>query len=345
MIRLRDFGADNPRGQVDFPKMRKGGVDASFFALYIPAELSVDQARGHMWRLFDELERQVAATLPAGPPEGRGVAFARNAAEVLANKANGRLSVMIGLENGSPIGNDLSMISALYERGVRYITLTHSADNQICDSCTGGGKWGGLSPFGREVILEMNRVGMLIDVAHSSWSTIEDVLSLSSAPIAYTHGCCHALAAHHRNLPDPLLRGIADGGGVVGMSVYPPFLSEAFCRALSDSRLEDKMWIESEFNADPGNPLKARSWWAVQDELASLPRPGVGRVVDHIEHAVSVCGVGGVGIGTDFDGIEVTADGLEDISKMGAIFVEMRRRGWSGEDISSVAGGNFLRLL
>ena len=364
MLRLRDFGADNPRGQVDFPKMKRGGVDASFFALYIPAELPVDQAREHMWRLLAELERQVAAAgLSAGDVRAAGsgaagsgidvraarpavdVWLAGSASDVRANKAAGRLSILIGLENGSPIGDDLSMISLLYERGVRYVTLTHSADNQLCDSCTGQGKWGGLSPLGREVVLEMNRVGMLVDVAHSSWKTIEDVLDLSTAPIVYTHGCCHALSAHRRNLPDSLLRGIAAGGGVVGMSVYPPFLSEEFCSVLAASRLEEKMWVEAEFIADPGNAAKASAWFKVQDELAMLPRPGVAKVVDHIEHAAAVCGIGGVGIGTDYDGIEVTADGLEDISKVGAIFAEMRRRRWPEADISAVAGENFLRLL
>lgn len=339
MLRLRDFGKDNARGQVDFPKLKRGGVDASFFALYIPARLGCgDAAFAYMQSLLDETERQVAAN-----PEL--CAFARCSADVAANKAAGRFSVLLGLENGSPIGDDLSLVSRLYDKGIRYITLTHSADNQICDSCTGEGTWGGLSPFGRELVREMNRVGMLIDLAHCADSTVRDVLELSAAPVAYTHGCCRALSNHRRNLPDELLRGIAGSGGVVGMSIYPCFLSEEFCRVLAASGLEDKMWVEDEFIKDPGDPAKADAWAELQEELKALPRPGVSRVVEHIMHALEVCGEDHVGIGTDYDGIEVTAAGLETVAGFAKVFDEMRGRGVNENVIGKVAGGNFLRLL
>lgn len=338
MLRLRDFGKDNTRGQVDFPKLKRGGVDASFFALYIPARLNSDDAAAYMQRLLAETHRQLAAN-----PDKCALAMSR--AQVEANKAAGLFSVLLGLENGSPIGHDLSAIERLYLQGVRYITLTHSADNQICDSCSGSGTWGGLSPFGREVVREMNAVGMMIDLAHCSDSTVRDVLELTDSPVAYTHGCCRALASHRRNLSDELLRGIAAGGGVVGMSIYPCFLSDEFVKVLADSGLEDESWKEDEFIKDPGNAAKADAWADLQERLSALPRPGIECVADHIMHAVEVCGAEHVGIGTDYDGIEVTAAGLEKVSEFGKIWDVLRRRGVSDNDVNLIAGENFLGLL
>lgn len=338
MFRLRDYGLDNEFAQVDFPKMRRGGVDASFFALYIPASLEGEAAVEYARKLMDTLDAQMLAN------SGQA-AYARCASGVRRNKAAGLLSVLVGIENASAIGESFGLLSEFRKRGVRYITLTHSADNQVGDSCTGNGRWGGLSPFGRTLIPEMNRQRMMIDVAHSSDDTIRDVLSLSSVPIAYTHGACRALASHRRNLPDSLIQDIAHAGGIVCMSIYPCFLDDGFVRVLKDSRLEEKMWIEDEFIKDPSDPLKAAAWHELQAELRSLPRPSVARVADHIEHAVSVAGIDHVGIGTDYDGIEVTASGLEDISHFGILWDELRRRGFSGREVSKIAGENFLRVM
>lgn len=338
MYRLRDFSRDNDHAQVDFPKMKRGGVDASFFALYVPASKEPVPAREYALALLAETRRQVAANPGT-------VRFAVSAEEVKKNQSEGLISILLGLENGTPLLGAEGTLEYLYEAGVRYVTLTHSADNLLCDSCTGKGTWGGLSARGREMVREMNRIGMLVDVAHCSDDTVRDCLRLSRAPIAYTHGCCRALASHRRDLSDDLIRGIAREGGVVGMSIYPPFLSDAFVRTLEVSGLEEKAKVEDDFIRNPADESAARAWFAVLDELAALPRPGVEKVVDHIEHALVVAGEEHVGIGTDFDGIEVTAEGLETIASFRLIFSEMRRRGWSEELISGVAGGNFLRLL
>ena len=228
---------------------------------------------------------------------------------------------------------------------LRYITLTHSADNDVADSCTGSGRWGGLSPFGRELVPAMNHIGMLVDLAHSADSTMRDVLEISARPVAYTHGCCRALASHRRNISDELIRAIAERGGIVCMSIYPCFLDDEFVKTLEASGLEEQMWVETEFIKDPGDPRKAAAWAEVQRRLAELPRPSVSRVADHIEHAVNVGGIDHVGLGTDYDGIEVTASGLEDISKFPSIFDELGRRGFSRRDIAKIAGENFLRVL
>ena len=302
MVRLRDFSRDNAFAQVDFPKMVRGGVDASFFAAYVPASKEGQAATDWARKLLDETDRQVAACA------GR-VAYARCAG------------------------------------GVRYVTLTHSADNQVGDSCTGVGTWGGLSPFGKRLVPEMNRRRMLNHVANPEDSSFLDVLESSERPIAYTHGACRALASHRRNLPDELIRGIAERGGVVSISIYPPFLDDGFVRTLAESGLEKKLSVEDAFIQDPADAAKRAAWEAVQRELQALPRPGIGRVVDHIEHAVSVAGIDHVGIGTDYDGIEVTVAGLEDISCFSRLWDEMRRRGFSQRDIDRIAGKNFLRVL
>lgn len=340
MLRLRDFGKDNPGVQVDFPKMRRGGEAASFFAAYVPASLKGMEATRHAESLLDACARQVEAN-------SSYVSLARTAGEVLRNSAAGRVSVMLGIENASALegGDAFGLLEHFRERGVRYITLTHSADNLVCDSCSGEGRWGGLSPFGRELVREMNRTGMLVDLAHSSEKTMRDVLAVASAPLVYTHGCCSALSPHRRNISDDMLRGIAEGGGVACMSIYPHFLDCGFEAVVTASGLKEKLNLEDEFIKDPSDPVKRAAWEEVLRELSLLDRPGIGKVVDHIEHAVSVAGVEHVGIGTDYDGIEVTAAGLEDVSKLPLVFEEMRRRGFSEEEVEMVAGGNLLRVL
>ena len=341
MLRLRDFGKDNDHAQVDFPKMLRGGVNASFFAAYVPASLSGMEASRYADRLLDEVERQVLEYPSMA-------ALATSASAVSRNAGRGIVSVLLGIENATALdGEDdpAVLLEHFYKRGVRYITLTHSADNRYADSCTGDGRWGGLSPLGRRLVAEMNDMGMLIDLAHASDATMRDVLEASRVPVAYTHGCCRALATHKRNITDELMRGIADGGGVVCMSIYPCFLDDGFVRILSESGLGQKYGVEDEFIKDPSDPAKRAAWYELLDELSALPRPSVSRVVDHIEHAVEVAGVEHVGIGTDYDGIEVTASGLEDISKFSLVFEEMRRRGFGHREISMIAGENFLRVL
>ena len=338
MYRLSDFGIDNQRGQVDFPKMKRGGVDASFFAAYIPASRSTENARIYADALLDTVERQVAANSDK-------VAFAKSAEDVKKNKSKGLISIILCIENASPIGESPALLEHYYKRGVRYVTLTHSADNLVGDSCSGKHTWGGLSPFGKDLVREMNRLGMIIDVAHASDDTIRDVLKISSAPVAYTHGCCRALASHRRNLPDELLSGIAESGGVVGMSIYPCFLSDSFVDILKQSGLENKMWVEDDYIADPGNPEKLAAWWGVQDELAALARPGVSVAVEHIAHAIEIAGVDHVGIGTDYCGIEVTAKGMETVESMHLIWEGMKVHGFDESAIEKVAGGNLMRLM
>lgn len=308
MMRGLDIGIAGDRSQVDLPKLKAGGVDASFFALYTSADLSEDEAATKVLemlaRVYDALDVYSEQAALALTPE-----------DALRNKEKGLISIFLGMENGSPIHKSFPLLRQFYRMGVRYMTLTHNGDNEIADSAAQGTRWHGLSPFGREVVDEMNRLGMIVDVAHVSDETFYDVIKCSKAPIVSTHSCCRALASHRRNMTDDMIRTLADHGGVIQINFYPVFLSDLYA-----------------------------SFYEVKGEKAS-PRPGVSDVVNHIDHAVKVGGIEHVGIGTDFDGIEITPKGLEDISKLPKVFDQLKRKGYSEDQIELIAGKNFLRAF
>ncbi len=343
ILRLRDLSLDNEFAQVDFPKLERGGVDGAFFALYIPADLDTEAARKHMYAMLEGVKRTVRENQDKA-------AFAVSGSQALQNKAQGRFSVFLGLENGSPLGEGdeaFELLQTLYDEGVRYVTLCHSRDNQICDSCASRSpRWGGLSPFGKQLVEQMNKLGMLVDVSHVSDSSFYDVLTCSTKPVVATHSCCRTLAGHPRNMTDDMIRALALHGGVIQINFYPVFLDSGFAARLSESGIQERgEKIEAAFNADPSDELKRKAWNEVQKELLALERPSYKLIADHIDHVVSLVGIGHVGIGSDFDGIEVTPDGMEDVSMLQRLFDELRSRGYSEEDLGRIAGGNFLRVL
>lgn len=340
ILRLRDLAVDNHHAHVDFPKLRRGGVDGVFFALYVPASMDVEEAMAYAEKMLVGVKKSVSENADI-------VAFACSHQEAVANKENSKTSIFLGLENGSPLGHSLERLHYFHDNGVRYVTLCHSSDNQICDSCASVvKKWGGLSPFGRELVSEMNRIGMLVDVSHASDDTFYDVLECSSSPVVATHSCCRSICNHPRNMTDDMIRALAQAGGVIQINFYPLFLDGGFRRILNESGISERgERIEAEFIADPGNPYKRAAWNAVQDELNALKRPSYRLIADHIDHVVELVGIGHVGIGSDFDGIEVTPSGMEDISMMQGIFDELRYRGYTEADIASIAGLNFFRVL
>ena len=301
LLRLRDISIDNKDGQVDFPKLRRGGVDGSFFALYTSAELTPEASTLRALQMISAVYDVVEAS-------GGKAALTSTPAQAAKHKEKGVFSVFVGMENGSPIGESLSLLRTFYRLGTRYLTLTHNGDNAIADSAAEGKTWGGLSPFGREVVAEMNRLGMMVDLSHASDATFYDCIRYSKAPVVATHSCCRALCSHRRNLTDDMLRALADVDGYVGINFYPYFLTDSY--------------------KGEGSPL-----------------PGVKEIVDHIDHAVEICGINHVGIGSDFDGIEVTPAGLEDVSKMPLVFEEMSRRGYSRDDVNRVSGANLMAVL
>lgn len=339
LMRLRNLGLDNLRAHIDFPKLLKGGVDASFFALFNSSSLSPDAATRYTLEM-------ISAVYDSLDENRDKAALALSPAEALANKKRGLVSIFIGMENGAPFHKSLSLLRMFYRMGVRYVTLTHNEDNEICDSAAQGKRWNGLSPFGKEVVAEMNRLGMIIDIAHCSDKTFYDCIKYSKAPIVSTHSCCRAIAHHQRNFTDDMLKVIGENEGVIQINFYPAFLSDKFNEYLDESGIGDRAdAIEDEFIKDPGNPDKIAAWNLVQDELLALDRPSYKNVVDHIDYAVGIAGIDHVGIGSDFDGIMVPPKGLENVSKIQVIFEEMRRRGYTEKDIEKVAGGNFLRAF
>lgn len=340
--RLRNPGIDNIRGHVDFPKLRRGKVDVSFFAAYIPGNMPQKEALVYADKLITLTENAVQSN--------RGYArMAYSVPQVIDNKAEGLISIMLGLENASPIGTSLDLVQHFYDRGVRYITLCHSRNNDVCDSCTHlplDAQWGGLSPFGKELVKEMNRLGILIDVSHISDESFYDVLACSKAPVVATHSCCRALSNHPRNMTDEMIRDLAAQGGVIQINFYPVFLDATWGEREDVAQLMDAYdSAEERFIADPSNPNFIAQLDLAYQALLQLDRPSYKKVVDHIDHAVQIAGIDHVGIGSDFDGICVPPEGLEDVSSIGIIFDEMRLRGYSEEDISKIAGQNFLRAL
>ncbi len=340
ILRLRDLSLDNDYSHVDFPKLRRGGVDAAFFALYVPASLDSDSDRA-----FEYAKMLLAGVKSSVKENPDKASFAVNEKQAYENKGKGLFSVFLGLENGAPIGDDLNRLKYFYDRGVRYVTLCHSSDNQICDSCASSvKKWGGLSPFGKELIKEMNRLGMVIDVSHISDDSFRDVLEYSKKPVVATHSCCRALCDHPRNMTDDMIRALAKKGGVIQINFYPVFLDSSFSAKLTEIAEKGES-VEAEFIADPADSIKRAAWNRVQDELQALDRPSYKLIADHIDHVVKLVGIDYVGIGSDYDGIEVTPDGMEDISMMPKLFDELRARGYSENDLKKVAGENFFRVL
>ena len=293
-----DMSLDNKDAHVDFPKLKTGGVDGAFFALYIPASMDSQPQAGFDYaiQMLDSVKRSVAENSDKA-------AFATSRSQAYENKSEGKFSVFLGLENASPIGKSFDRLKYLYDNGVRYITLCHSSDNQVCDSCASDVKtWGGLSPFGIELVAEMNKLGILIDVSHVSDDTFYDVLKYSTRPVVATHSCCRALCNQPRNMTDDMIKALAAAGGVIQINFYPIFLN-------GTEHVSYKV------------------------------------IADHIDHAVEIAGIDHVGIGSDYDGIEVTPEGMEDISKMPKLFDELRSRGYSEEDLVKIAGENFFRIL
>lgn len=289
------FMADDPKAQYSFSAMEAGGVDCAFFALYTPNDMDGDAALRRSMLMLAGVRDMIRLS------SGR-MALVSCCDEIVSNAAKGIRSVALGLENALPIGDSLLLLDLFYAFGVRYMTLTHNGNNLVCDAAMAPSpRWGGLSPFGREVVRHMNDLGMLVDISHLSDDTVRDILELSRVPVAATHSCCRALQEHPRNLSDQLMRKLAGNGGVIQVNFYPVFLSGGEC--------------------------------------------SFRRVADHIDHAVKVAGIEGVGIGTDFDGIDYAPQGLEDVSCMGVLWDELSVRGYSDDDIDRIAGGNFLRVL
>jgi membrane dipeptidase len=333
-FRRLDIARPQPTLHTDIPRLRQGGVGAQFWSAYVPAETAkTGTAVKDTLEQIDIVHRFVRAY-----PDT--FAFAGTADDIERIHKEGKIASLIGVEGGHSIDNSLAVLRAFYALGTRYMTLTHSDTLDWADSATDKAQHGGLTPFGEKVVLEMNRLGMLVDISHVSADTMRHVLRVTRAPIVASHSSAFALAEHARNVPDDVLKLVAKNGGVVMVNFYSGFITPEGARvtkALFDvgRELRRKYPAQADYK-------EAWSQWRREHPV---PRGSLYDVVDHIEHIIQVAGIDHVGLGSDYDGIGSTPHQLEDVSCYPYITQELWNRGYQREAIHKVLGGNLMRVL
>jgi membrane dipeptidase len=328
-----DLAVSQPKLMTDIPRLRAGRVGAQFWAAYVPVSTIHEGEHAAVYALEQiDLVHRLCAKYPAT------FAMARTAAEIERNFKAGKISCLIGIEGGHAIENSLGALRAFAQLGVRYMTLTHWETIDWADAATDSARHDGLTPFGEEVVREMNRVGMLVDLSHVSDATMMDALQVSRAPVIFSHSSARAIDNHVRNVPDSILRLLAQNGGIVMTNFAPDYVSETL-RAFGDT-IQQKT---TRLRAAGLDSLAIRDSVRVWRALA--PKATLAQVSDHVEHLRQIAGVDHVGIGSDFDGISSVPVGLEDVSKFPDLLAELLRRGWTEADVKKVAGLNALRVL
>ncbi|MBE7161338.1 MAG: dipeptidase [Williamsia herbipolensis] len=290
----------------DLPKLRAGGVVGQFWSVFVPCD-DPDPVRTTFQQV--DLVHRLVDRYPDD------LALVRTAAELRTAVAGGRIASLLGAEGGHSIGDDLAVLRDLARLGVRYMTLTHNDDTPWADSATGRRAHGGLTDRGRQIVAEMERIGMLVDLSHTAPDTMRDALDVATRPVVFSHSSTVAVNDHPRNVPDDVLARLADNGGVVMITFVPKFVSRA--------------WADWEESGSVGTP----------------PVVTVADVADHVEHARDVAGVAHIGLGGDYDGTPVLPDDLRDVSRYPVLAEELRRRGWGDDDLRALAAGNIVRVL
>lgn len=318
----------------DFPRLRAGGVGAQFWSVYVPARYSAPESTALVFEQIDLMQR-IIARYP------RQLEFADSAADIVRIHRAGRIASMFGMEGGEAINNNLALLRSFRRAGVLYMTLTHATTIDWVDSATEAPQHEGLSPFGEEVVREMNRIGMLADLSHVSADAMRDAIRVSEAPVIFSHSSAFAITAHPRNVPDDVLEMMRANGGVVMVNFNAPFVSEAM-RAWSAQRRAEDARLNS---LNPDNAEAAHVGLAAWMEANPHPRVTVSDVADHVEHIARVAGHAHVGLGADYDGVFYLPEGMEGVDGYTPLFAELMRRGWSDAEIAALAGGNLLRAL
>ena len=327
-------------GDFDYERSKKGGLDAPFMSIYIPSENQLFPDKGKA--LADSLINMITAIAKQIPDK---FALAGSPAEVEANFKAGKISLPMGMENGAPVGNELTNVQYFFDRGIRYITLTHGKDNQICDSSYDTTHtWNGLSPFGREVVAEMNRVGIMVDISHVDDSTFYQVLKITKAPVIASHSSCRAFTpGFQRNMSDEMIKALAGNGGVIQINFGSAFL---------DSTVREK----NEENRAKLRALLAEKQLKMSDSLAKplidqfqKDNPSlfadVETVANHIDHVVKLAGIDHVGLGSDYDGVgDSLPTGLKDVSQYPNLIYVLLKRGYTEADIEKICSGNVFRV-
>ena len=323
----------------DLARMKQGGVTGQFFSVYVDRKYA--REGGSARRALDMIDHVYRAA-ERHPGE---ILFGTSVADIRRAEREGKVAALMGIEGGHAIENSLMALRDFYRLGVRYMTLTHNNTNDWADACCDEARHGGLSDFGREVVREMNRVGMFVDISHVSDETMADVLDTTRAPVIASHSSARALSNHKRNVPDELLRRIAKNGGVVMINFFPVFLDER-ARVRSAERSEKLKpqldALDAQFKDDPKRLEEERN--KVYATMPLEPTP-LSVLIDHIDHIAKVAGVDHVGLGSDFDGVSSLPVGMEDVAQLPKITYELLRRGYSERDVRKILGENLLRAF
>ncbi|HET6836754.1 MAG TPA: dipeptidase [Gemmatimonadales bacterium] len=317
----------------DLERLAQGKVAAQFWSIYLPGEIKDSGYARVQLEQFDIARRMIARY-----PDR--LALALTAADIERNFKRGRIGSLLGMEGGHAIENSLGALRSYYDLGARYMTLTHNVTLDWADAALDTARHNGLTPFGKEVVREMNRLGMLVDLSHVSPAVMRDALEATEAPVIFSHSSARALTDHPRNVPDAILARLPKNGGVVMVTFVPAFVSpDAAAWDTQAQRQSEQLKTTVSDTAEQRRLMD--EWKAAHPQ----PRTTLAQVADHIEHVRKVAGVDHVGIGSDFDGIDTVPEGLEDVSRFPYLFAELIRRGWSDADLKKLAGGNLLRAL
>ena len=336
-----DLGERHSDGNIDIPRMKEGGLDALFFSIWVPSDVVGPPA---LKRAYDQIDA-VRETVRTHPND---LVLATTAADVRRAAGEHKIAALMGVEGGHMIDDDLRQLRNFAALGARYMTLTHFKNNNWADSSTDKPAHNGLTPFGKDVVREMNRLGMMVDISHVADKTFYDVLGLTTAPVIASHSSCRALKNHPRNMTDEMLRALARNGGVVMINYHAAFISEEF-RVASEKRSGDVVTSMSALSKKCGGneACTTREGERIDHEAmmnGSLPKVSWERIIDHIDHAVKIAGADHVGLGSDFDGATMPL-GLEDASKLPKITDALLKKGYSEQDVEKILGGNILRVM
>lgn len=335
--KMEDISERTAGGDFDYPRAKEGGLDVAFMAVYVPAEY---EGTGNAYKFANENIDMIEGFIRKWPDK---FMMARSVADVKKQFGWGGISLAMGIENGTSLEGDLSNLKHFHDRGIRYITLAHSKANHICDSSFDPErKWNGLSPFGKKVVSEMNRLGMMIDVSHVSDDTFYQIIELSKAPVVATHSSCrHFIPGFERNMSDDMIKLLAEKAGVIQINFGSMFITRRVRQEWADLKKRMDEYIEA-------NNLKGREKEDYIEQYKrehKLQKVHVSDVASHIEHVIELVGIDYVGLGSDFDGVgDNLPQGLEDASCYPNLIYELLKKGCSEEDIEKICSGNFLRV-
>jgi len=342
-----DIGVKNapPQSRVDFPRMKEGGLDAIFFAAFTGQRERTSENTENAYKLANLM---IDATYEACNKYSDMAEVATKSSDALRLEKSGKRAIYIGMENGFPLGTDITRVKEFYDRGVRYITLCHSSNNDICDSSTDkkGSEYKGLSKFGEEVVVEMNKLGMLIDVSHISDESFYDVIELSKAPVIASHSSMRSIAHHNRNMTDDMIKTLAKNGGVIQICLLDDYIKDPDTTTIYyQKRKELNLIYDTKYDSMTDEQKKElRDNWKSLKEKYPKTLPTVADCVDHIDYVKNLVGIDYVGIGSDFDG-GGGLNGCADVSEFPNITAEMLKRGYTEEEIRKVWGENFFRVF